>query len=93
MEDYIFVSGSRSLTNEKHTFFAKVIPFHYKHVPFFFFDKEKQGGIGKEVSVSMKATHDKYQLLPDSAKLTIYCIESDCLHTKFTEICNSRQVT
>lgn len=37
------------------------------------------------MSVSMKATHDKYQLLPDSANLTVYCIDSDCLHTKFTE--------
>lgn len=42
MEDCVFVSGSKSLTNEEYTFFAKVIPFHYKRVPFSLTKKNKE---------------------------------------------------
>jgi hypothetical protein len=79
-----------ALTNEEHIF-SKVIPFPNKY-SLFSLTKENKEELGKGVSVSVKVTYDKCGLLPDSATFTIYCIESDCLDTKFTELCDYRQV-
>lgn len=80
-----------ALTNEEYIF-SKVILFQNKY-SLFSLTKEKEEKLGWKASVSMKVTYDKYGPLPDTATFTIYCIESDCLDTKFTELCNCSQVT